>query len=57
MQNNPMGDPEMMSKMMGGNLMMMILFPIQMAGINYFFSGMIVGKVSFPLTQKFRELL
>ena len=37
--------------------MMMVLFPLQMFGINYFFSGMIVGKVSFPLTQQFRELL
>lgn len=57
MQNNPMTDPSMMGKMMKGNMMMMVLFPLQMFGINYFFSGMIVGKVSFPLTQKFRELL
>lgn len=57
MASNPMFNPSNMGKMMGGNMMMMFLFPLQMFGINYFFSGMIVGKVSFPLTQKFRELL
>ena len=57
MQNNPMSDPSVMGKMLKGNMMMMVLFPLQMFGINYFFSGMIVGKVAFPLTQKFRELL
>lgn len=57
MQQNPMFNPENMSKMLGGNMLMMFLFPLQMMGINYFFSGMIIGKVSFPLTQKFRELL
>ncbi len=57
MAQNPMTNPDMMSKMMGSNMMMMVMFPLQMFGINYFFSGMIVGKVAFPLTQKFRELL
>lgn len=57
MSQNPMFNPSNMTKMMGGNMMMMILFPLQMMGVNYFFSGMLVGKVSFPLTQQFRELL
>jgi len=38
-------------------LFMAVMMPIQFAGISYFFSGMIVGKVAFPLTQKFREML
>jgi len=45
-----MSDPGMLSKMMGSSMVMMIIFPLQMGIINYFFSGMLVGKVSFPLT-------
>ena len=57
MQNNPMANPDMMTSMLKSNLFMAVMMPIQFAGISYFFSGMIVGKVAFPLTQKFREML
>ena len=36
---------------------MTIITPIQFGFINYFFTGYIVGKVPFPLTQKFRDML
>lgn len=57
MQNSPMANPDMMTGMLKSNLFMAVIMPIQFAGISYFFSGMIVGKVAFPLTQKFREML
>ena len=57
MQNSPMGNADMMTNMLKSNLFMAVMMPMQFAGISYFFSGMIVGKVAFPLTQKFREML
>jgi hypothetical protein len=57
MQNNPMANPDNMMGMLKGNLFSAVLFPLQYAAISYFFSGMIIGKVSFPLTQQFREML
>lgn len=57
MQNSPMSNPDMMGNMLKGNLFMAVMMPIQFQAISYFFSGMIVGKVGFPLTQKFREML
>lgn len=55
--NNPMMNPEMMTGMLKNNLFMAIATPLQYAVINYFFSGFLIGKVPFPLTQRFRELL
>ena len=57
MQNSPMSNPDMLSNMLKGNLFMAVMMPIQFQAITYFFSGMVVGKVAFPLTQKFREML
>ena len=52
-----MGNPESMMGMLKSNLFMMVLFPVQYGVINYFFSGMLIGKTSFPLTQQFRQML
>merc|ERR1711971_1035644 len=56
-KSNPMMNPANMGDMLKGNLFMMIVTPVQFGFINYFFTGYIVGKVPFPLTQKFREML
>jgi ER membrane protein complex subunit 3 len=55
--SNPMMNPEAMSGMLKNNLFMAIATPLQYGLISTFFSGFLVGKVPFPLTQKFRELL
>ena len=55
--NNPMSNPEMMTGMLKNNLFMAIMTPLQYSLISHFFSGFLVGKVPFPLTQKFREML
>ena len=57
LQNSPMSNPEGMMGMLKNNLFMMILFPMQYGVINYFFSGMLIGKTSFPITQQFRQML
>ena len=57
LQNSPMGNPEGMMSMLKSNIFMMVLFPMQYGVINYFFSGMLIGKTSFPLTQQFRQML
>jgi hypothetical protein len=57
MQNSPMSNPENMMGMLKGNIFMAVVFPVQYAAVSYFFSGMIIGKVAFPLTQQFREML
>lgn len=57
LQNSPMSNPESMMGMLKGNLFMAVLFPLQYGVVTYFFSGMLIGKVAFPLTQQFREML
>lgn len=57
LQNSPMGNPDSMMGMLKNNLFMAFLFPIQYGIVSYFFSGMLIGKVAFPLTQQFREML
>lgn len=57
LQNSPMSNPEGMMGMLKSNLFMAVLFPLQYGIISYFFSGMLIGKVAFPLTQQFREML
>ena len=55
--NNPMSNPEMMTGMLKNNLFMAVATPLQYGLISHFFSGFLIGKMPFPLTQKFRELL
>ena len=57
MMSNPMMNPDMMGGMLKKNLFQTIMTPLQYGMINYFFSGFIVGKVPFPLTQTFRTML
>jgi len=56
-KTNPMMNPANMAGMLKNNLFMTIMTPLQFGFISYFFTGYIVGKVPFPLTQKFREML
>lgn len=57
LQGGGMMNPEMMTGMLKNNLFMAIVTPLQYGVISTFFSGFLVGKVPFPLTQRFRELL
>lgn len=57
LSGNPMMNPESMMGMLKNNLFMTVATPLQYALISHFFSGFLIGKVPFPLTQKFRELL
>lgn len=57
LSNNPMSNPEMMTGMLKNNLFMAVATPLQYGLISHFFSGFLIGKMPFPLTQKFRELL
>ena len=41
---------------MKGTLVMGVLMMLQMGWVNYFFSGFVLAKVPFPLTQKFRGM-
>ena len=41
---------------MKGTIVMGVLMMLQMGWVNYFFSGFILAKVPFPLTQKFRGM-
>jgi ER membrane protein complex subunit 3 len=57
LSGGPMANPDMMTGMLKNNLFMTIVTPAQYGIISHFFSGFLIGKVPFPLTQKFRELL
>ena len=57
LSNNPMSNPEMMTGMLKNNLFMAVATPLQYGLISHFFSGFLIGKMPFPLTQKFRDLL
>jgi len=57
---NPMTDPGMMDNMMGGmksQMIMMVPQQILMYWINSFFSGFLLIKLPFPLTNKFKAML
>jgi hypothetical protein len=57
---NPMAqmqDPSMMMNMMQGNFAMMVPQMAMMGVVNYFFQGFVIGKVPFPLTPSFKEML
>lgn len=55
--SSPMGNPENASKMLTESIIRMAQFPIQMFIVNYFFKGIIVGKLPFHISLKFKELL
>ena len=57
LQNNPMSNPSAMMNMMKGQMFTPIIFSLQFYIIQFFFSGVIVGKLNFPLTQTFRNML
>ena len=56
-QEQMLADPSAMSSMMKGNLVQMVPQMLTMAWVNFFFSGFIVARVPFPLTQRFRGML
>lgn len=43
--------------MIKNQLSMIVSTALQYAWVSYFFSGFIIGRAPFPLTQKFREML
>ena len=47
----------MMTKMMQGNMTMMVPQMIMMSVIPHFFSGFVLGKIPFPLTPSFKGML
>lgn len=47
----------MLTDMLKNNLSMGVAMMLQFAWVSYFFSGFILAKVPFPLTQKFRAML
>ena len=57
LQNNPMANPSNMMNMMKGQMLTPIIFSAQFYLIQFFFSGLIVAKLNFPLTQTFRNML
>lgn len=52
-----MSDPAQMTEMMQKNVGMMVPQMLTMAWVNFFFTGFVVAKVPFPLTQRFRTML
>jgi hypothetical protein len=56
-QNQMMSDPGMLSEMLTKNLTMIVPQIATGAWVNFFFSGFVVAKVPFPLTQKFKLML
>lgn len=52
-----MSDPSMMGDMMKKNMVMMVPQLVMMAWVSYFFSGFVVGKMPFPLTERFKIML
>lgn len=52
-----MSDPSMMMDMMKKNLNMIVPQMLSMFWVNFFFSGFVIAKIPFPLTQKFRGML
>jgi len=56
-QAQMMSDPTMMVDMMKKNLNMIVPQMLSMFWVNFFFSGFVIAKIPFPLTQKFRAML
>ena len=56
-QQQMLSDPSMMTDMLKKNLNMIVPQMLTAAWVNFFFTGFVVGKVPFPLTQRFRGML
>ena len=54
---NPMMDPFMMMNMMKQNMAMIIPNVVLMGWISYFFSGFVIVKIPFPLTNAFKMMM
>jgi hypothetical protein len=52
-----MDSQNMMFSSMKGTIGMAVTMMLQMAWVNYFFSGFILAQMPFPLTQKFRGMM
>ena len=52
-----LSDPTKMTGMMRKNAMMIALQMVTAAWVNFFFTGFVVGRTPFPLTQRFRGML
>jgi|TARA_B100001540_G_C15585679_1_gene541587 hypothetical protein len=56
-QQKLLSDPTMMTDMLKKNMNMVVPQMLTAAWVNFFFTGFVVGKVPFPLTQRFRGML
>lgn len=56
-QLTQMMNPEMMTGMLKNNLSMAVYNILLFSVVGYFFSGFIIAKVPFPLSQRFRSML
>ena len=56
-QAQMLSDPTMMTSMLTKNLNFIVPNMLTAGWVNFFFTGFVVGKVPFPLTQRFRCLL
>lgn len=56
-QAQMLSDPTMMTSMMTKNLTMIVPNMLTAAWVNFFFTGFVVGRTPFPLTQRFRGML
>ena len=56
-QQQMLSDPSAMTNMMYNNLSNIVPQMATMAWVNFFFSGFVVARVPFPLTQRFRGML
>jgi len=54
---NPMQNPDGMMDMLKGNLSMMVPNIVMMGWISYFFSGFVLVKIPFTLTEGFKQML
>jgi len=52
-----MQDPNMMQDMMKKNMVMVVPQIAMMGWVSYFFAGFVVGKIPFPLTERFKMML
>ena len=56
-QAQMLSDPTMMTSMLTKNLNFIVPNMLTAGWVNFFFTGFVVGKVPFPLTQRFRGML